>query len=270
MGYFDQFPSGYNYSTNYNSTSNNAHIGKAQDDTQWSWAQRDQAKYDAMKAPAPAKQAPITTSVSGQSDYEKKKAAYDKINGPGSYDVNAYEGVHGKGSWIKNFGKYPDGYIKPKPDQNEIDAAAKKNTPVAPTPATPKPTTPTPSVPSGAEKAKQEADAIAAEKAKQKAIDDAKKIADDIEKDRYQRVVGEAGSKKRRDWESQSASYAARATGGPDQSYRPSSEPRDMYVPQQTILGMPRGNQTFTKFGESINRAANLTYSNPQARVGGM
>ncbi len=210
----------------------------------------------------------INTSVSGQSDYEKKKSAYDKINGPGSYDVNTYEGVHGKGSWVKNFGKYPDGYVKPKPDQNELDAAAKKNTPVTPTPVTPTPVTP--SGPTGAEKAKQEADAIAAEKAKQKSIDDAKKISDDNEKDRYQRVVGEAGSRKRRDWESESASYAARATGGPDQSYRPSSEPRNMYVPQQTILGMPRGNQTFTKFGESVNRAANLTYSNPQARVGGM
>lgn len=39
---------------------------------------------------------------------------------------------------------------------------------------------------------------------------------------------------------------------------------------QGTILGLPKNTRVFTKFGESINRAANLTYSSPNARVGGM
>jgi len=118
--------------------------------------------------------------------------------------------------------------------------------------------------PSGVDRANQENDAIA----RQKLAQEEAATGEEKERLRYQRVSGKEGESRRKEFESKSSARASKATGGiSSQIPRPSV---NVVSPQNTILGLPKNNQKFTKFGESINRAANLTYSNPQARVGGM
>jgi|688.fasta_scaffold02593_34 pyruvate/2-oxoglutarate dehydrogenase complex dihydrolipoamide acyltransferase (E2) component len=126
--------------------------------------------------------------------------------------------------------------------------------------------TPPPSanVPSGADRAAaEEQDRVDAENRARETA----RLAD-IEKNRYQRVSGKEGEQRRKEFESKSSAAASRATGAMGQKLpRPSI---NIVSPQKSILGIPKDSRQFTKFGESINRAANLTFSNPEARVGGM
>ena len=79
------------------------------------------------------------------------------------------------------------------------------------------------------------------------------------------------GEKRRKEFEERSRSYAGRATGGQAfiEEINLGKEPAPA-IAKTTVLGLPRNTSAFTKFGESINRAANLTFSSPQTRFGGM
>jgi len=118
--------------------------------------------------------------------------------------------------------------------------------------------------PSGVDRANQENDAISKRLLEQEAA----ATGEEKERLRYQRVSRKEGEGRRKEFESRSSATASSATGGV--SSKIPSPSINVVSPQNTILGLPKNNQQFTKFGESINRAANLTYSNPQARVGGM
>ncbi len=140
-----------------------------------------------------------------------------------------------------------------------------------------KPATPSGGTPAQANK--QIADDQAARAAA--ASEDARKKA---EQTRFEQVSKAEGEKRRKEYESKAGSAATKVTGGEtflkkekgaDTGVARTTRPAAVSVMspatvQNTILGLPANSQVFTKFGESINKAANLTYSNPQARVGGM
>ncbi len=41
------------------------------------------------------------------------------------------------------------------------------------------------------------------------------------------------------------------------------------YQPTQTILGLPNTTKAFTKFGEAVQKSANLSFGNPTMKFGG-
>jgi hypothetical protein len=91
------------------------------------------------------------------------------------------------------------------------------------------------------------------------------------EQSRYEGESKKEGEKRRKEFEERSRSYAGRATGGQAfiEEINLGKEPAPA-IAKTTVLGLPRNTSAFTKFGESINRAANLTFSSPQTRFGGM
>jgi hypothetical protein len=89
------------------------------------------------------------------------------------------------------------------------------------------------------------------------------------EQNRYEGVSKKEGEKRRKEFEEKSRSYAGKATGGQAFIEAPMA-PSAKISSRTTTLGLPRDTSAFTKFGESINRAANLTFSSPQTRFGGM
>lgn len=117
--------------------------------------------------------------------------------------------------------------------------------------------------------------------AKEKAEADAK-----IEQSRYEKVSKKEDEKRRKEFETKSSAAAGKVTGGqafletkkPGQAIANKTAMLAAIAPysegptsaEGTILGLPKNTNLFTKFGESINRAANLTFSSPQTRFGGM
>ena len=141
----------------------------------------------------------------------------------------------------------------------------------------PKPAASAPANQKTAATAQAEIDAMEKQRiAKEKADADAK-----IEQARYEAVSKKEGEKRRKEFETTSSSAAGKATGG--QAFLEAKNPGQATTSQAamvstiaptsaegTILGLPKNTNVFTKFGESINRAANLTFSSPQTRFGGM
>jgi hypothetical protein len=125
------------------------------------------------------------------------------------------------------------------------------------------------------------AENTARENARQAAIkadEDKKK-----EQDRFESVSKAEGEKRRKELEASAGAAGAAATGGQaflkkeerKTGFARTSQPSTVTAispsaVQGTILGLPKDTKVFTKFGESINRAANLTFSSPETRFGGM
>jgi hypothetical protein len=103
------------------------------------------------------------------------------------------------------------------------------------------------------------------------------------EQSRFEEVSKAEGQKRRKEFEAKSGASAASATGGEAFLKKEDKKAGTARISQLataraisppsaegTILGLPKDTKVFTKFGESINRAANLTFSAPQTRFGGM
>ena len=138
-----------------------------------------------------------------------------------------------------------------------------------------------PSAPSGPNIAQAQAENAAREKQRLDAL--AAEEKKKIEQKRFEDVSKAEGEKRRKELEEKSGAAASAATGGQlflrkeDKKTGTAklSQPatvRTVAPPsaQGTILGLPKDTKVFTKFGESINRAANLTFSAPETRFGGM
>ena len=98
------------------------------------------------------------------------------------------------------------------------------------------------------------------------------------EQSRYEDVSKKEGEKRKKEFEERSKVAAGKATGGmrftqPETISTVSgnsAKSQNLGSSRNTILGLPKETSAFTKFGESINRAANLTFSSPQTRFGGI
>lgn len=172
--------------------------------------------------------------------------------------------------WLTDKGKQNTGYYKPQPQpqpQSQPQSqqpAANKNTPQAAAPQ------------KDAATAQAEIAAIEAQRITREKEDAAKKT----EQSRYESVSKKEGEKKRKEFEAFSSAEAGKATGGQAFVQKKKGQlvtTRPTVVSaispssvQGTILGLPKNTNVFTKFGESINNAANLTFSSPQTRFGGM
>lgn len=103
------------------------------------------------------------------------------------------------------------------------------------------------------------------------------------EQARFEEVSKLEGEKRRKELEGAAGALAGKVTGGGaflkkkdiKSGTAKIAQPATVRAvapasAQGTILGLPKDTKVFTKFGESINRAANLTFSAPQIRFGGI
>lgn len=103
------------------------------------------------------------------------------------------------------------------------------------------------------------------------------------EQTRFEEVSKLEGEKRRKELEGAAGALAGKVTGGEaflkKQDIKSGTakiaQPATVRAvapasAQGTILGLPKDTKVFTRFGESINRAANLTFSSPHIRFGGI
>ena len=108
---------------------------------------------------------------------------------------------------------------------------------------------------------------IAAEQAasKQRSAEELKKV-EQQRSDSLQKAKDVAATIK---FQQEQAAKAQTTTGGKMTPLINSLPTTGEYQPTQTILGLPNDTKTFTKFGEAVQKSANLSFANPSTKFGG-